>query len=281
LERDNVARVAAVSSRELGRYAGCVPALRAVQLQALRMAAAAVVEEPDDLVDRIGRHPAIRGELAAVDRDDAAGRHLHRMAARQVGRPFAARRADERSQARPRAEHVGTGDLRGDRVVDGPQEVFDVVGGDLWVVEGSVVVGIGRADVGEGVVAALAAPRHDEHRPAVLGNRHDDGDLVAHERPRHRQMDPFGRADGSRVRALVERAHVVGPDPRRVDDGLGRDLDLVTICSGAGSDDVPTSVLHEPGERHVVGEHGAQIRGRARDRERQARVVGLRVVVHV
>ncbi len=87
--------------------------------------------------------------------------------------------AYERPQTGPGAQDVGFGDLRGRNPVDRTQEVRDVFGRDLGVVDGPVVVGVGRADVGELVVAALAAPRYDEHRAPVFRYRDHDRDPVA------------------------------------------------------------------------------------------------------
>ena len=128
-------------------------------------------------------------------------------------------------QSGPRAENVGLRDRRRDRTVDRAQQVRDVFGGALRVVERAVVVGVGGADVGE------VAPRHDEHRAPVLRHRDHRGDVVAHLRPRHGDVHALGGADRVGVACLRRararcrttrrsrsRPFVRAPGSRAVDD---------------------------------------------------------------
>ena len=235
----------------------------AIRLVRLRLRSA--TEDLDDLVDRVGGHAPVRRELAAGDGDDAARRGVHRVAAREVGGALALGRGDERPQPGPRPEDVGLGDLRGRRAVDRAQQVRHVVGGDLRIVDRPVVVGVGRADVGEAVRSAVAAPRHDEHRAPILRHGDHDRDLVAHQRPRHRDVDALGGADRGGVRCVVERADVVRPHAGRVDDGAGADFDLVAVDASTRRAPLtlPAGVLREPDERRVVDDRGAVARPRS------------------
>src|SRR5690606_20295173 len=99
------------------------------------------------------------------------------------------------------------------RAVDGPQQVGDVLGGALGIVDRAVVVRVGGADVGQLVGAgAPGEPGHHEDRALVLGDRHHHGDVVADPLPRHGDVDALGGADRVGRLALVEPAHLVGPD---------------------------------------------------------------------
>ena len=95
------------------------------------------------------------------------------------------------------------------------------------IVERAFVVGVGGADVRERELTVAAfAPGHHEHRSAVLGDRDHRGDLVADQLPRDRDVDALGRANRVGMLALVDGAHVVGPDPGRVHDTAGADLEF-------------------------------------------------------
>src|SRR3974390_957075 len=156
-----------------------------------------------------------------------------------------------------------------------------VGGGDLGGVGWSVVVGVGSADVREAVRSAFAAPRNDEHRAAILRNGYDDRDLVAHERPRHRDVDALGGPDGRRVRAVVEEAHLVGPHAGRVHDRAGPHVELGTVSADARGLPAPGTGLRDPEQRRVVHDRRAEVGGGLRNREREPGIVGLRVVIHV
>ena len=189
-------------------------------------------------VDRVGGHAPVRRELPAGDGDHAARRGADRMPARQVGGARGATLAQERPQPGPGADDVGLGELVVGDAVDRPEQVVDVGGGARRVVERSVVVGVGGADVG-GV-----APRHDEDRSPVVAHGDDGRDVVADLGPRHRDVDALGRTDRGRVCTLVERADVVRPDPGRVHDRTGADEDLLAVGLDARADDA-VAVLHD------------------------------------
>ena len=156
------------------------------------------------------------------------------------------------------------------------KQVVDVLTGDRRVVDGAVVVGVGGADVGE------LAPRHDEHRALVLGDRDDDGDVVADLAPRHGDVDALGRTDRVGVRALVERADLVGPHAGGVDDGLAADLDVLTVGPDGGAADLAVGVLGDAGEGGAVDRHGTELDGGgAGDGEAEPGVVDGGVVVQV
>ena len=130
------------------------------------------VEVLDHHVDGVLGHLAVGRELAAGDGDDARLGAGDLVPAREVGGATARRRLHERTQARPGAEHVGLGERLPHRQVDGPEQVGDVVGGALRVVDRAVVVGVGGADVGELEAAVVGRqPRHHEHAALVLRDR--------------------------------------------------------------------------------------------------------------
>src|SRR5581483_6982074 len=93
----------------------------------------------------------------------------------------------------------------GDPGVEGGEEVVDVGGGALRVVERAVVVGVGGADVDP------VAPGDDEHRPPVAGHRQDGGDVEGRPAVGEGDVHALGRADRLRVDALVEGPQLVGP----------------------------------------------------------------------
>ena len=207
------------------------------------------------------------------------------MAPRQVGRAAALGVAHEGAQPGPCAQHVGPVERLGQRAVDGADQVVDVLGGALGVVDVAVVVGVGRADVGDRALAADpavgAGPRHDEDRPPVLGHGHDGGDVVAHLVPRDGDVDALGRPDGVGAAALLQRPHVVGPHAGGVDDDPGRDLDgaVAGVDERAGD---AVARAPQPGHAGVVDDDGAEVERRGpRHGQREPGVVGLGVVVEV
>ena len=230
----------------------------------------------DDLVDGIGGHVAVGRELAARDRDDAARGAVDVVATGEIGGPARRCGLHERTQAGPGADDVVTGDRVDVVGVDRGQEVVDVVLGALRIVDAAVVVGVGGADVGELAVG------HDEHRAAVLGDRDDRGDGVAHEVVGDREVHPLGRPHRVGVGALVEGADPVGPDAGGVDDGVGRDGELVTVGGDGDPVDVAGGALGEAGHRDPVGHHRAVVqRCGAADGDNETGVVGGGVEVEV
>ena len=116
----------------------------AAESQVLRHApTATAAEDRKSRVDGVLGHPAVGGELAAGDRDHAVRRGPDGVAPRQV-RGSLARRAlaghwcEQRTEARPDASDVGRGEeLGGDRV-GCVEEILDVLGRAVRIVERSV-----------------------------------------------------------------------------------------------------------------------------------------------
>ncbi len=197
-------------------------------------------------IDGIRGHVAVRRELAARDGDDAALGVPHGVAPREIGGARAGGRAEQRPEPGPRAHDVVFGHLLRRGTVEGAQEVRHVVGRALRIVDRAVVVGVGRADVRE------ITPRDDEHRPPVVRDRHDRGDVVAHLRPRHRDVHSLCGADRLRVSALVECPHLVGPHARGVDDTRGPHVELPAVGFDASTVHPALLVLQERHGRRVV-----------------------------
>ena len=223
-----------------------------------------------DLVHRVGRHLPVGRELAARDRDHARPRHRDHVTPGQIGGPLGCRRLDQWPQAGPRAGDVGGCQLRGGGPVDGRQQIGDVLGGALGIVERAVVVGVGGAHVG------LPLPWHHEDRAVVAGDRDHGGDVAGQPVRRNGDMDALGRSDRIGVHALVEGADIVGPDPGGVDDHGGSHHRPVGQLGPAD----PTALFPEGGDPEVVDGDGAVVEhGGAHDLEGQAGVVGAGVVV--
>ena len=183
--------------------------------------------------------------------------------ARQVRGATALGSLHQRSQPRPAADDVVGRDLVGAGAVERPQQVLDVLGCALRVVDGPVVVGVGRADVGE-----VALGDH-EHRASILGHGDDGGDLVAHQVPGHRDVDALGGADRIGVGAFVLGAHVVGPHARRVHDDTGAHAHRASGELVVQRRSSPVDVARlRPGE-----DRGAVRGGRAGDRDDEPGVV--------
>ena len=234
----------------------------------------------DHLVDGVGGHLAVGGQLPAGDGHEARLRAQHPVHAGQVGGAPGAGGLHQRPQARPGADHVVGGDRALDREVERAQQVLDVIRRALWIVDGTVVVGVGRADVGE------AAVGHDEHRASVARHRHHHRNLVADLLPGHGDVDALGRPDRVGVGSLVLLADVVHPHARRVDHGACAYGELLVVARSAGPDhdsvDPSLGVLLQAHRRGSVGHHGAVVeRGGAQDRDHEAGVVDGGVVVEV
>ncbi len=198
------------------------------------------------------------------------------------------RRLHQRSESRPhtgdvgvadRSIEVGTVGRRVQRLVQGLEDVVDVVGGGLRVVHRAVEIGVGRAGIHVSKRAVLGgAPRHEEEAPLVASDRDDDGDVVAHQRPRQRDVDALGRSDRVGIATFVERPHVVGPHAGRVDDRPRRDVEPLPIGfdDGPGHTAVDVAQLHQAtpvGEDRPAGRCGPS------DGERESCIVSGRVVV--
>ena len=136
-----------------------------------------------------------------------------------------ARRAPVRSGRRPAHVPVTSAGPRGSRTMplSAAEKVRDVVGGARGIVEGAVVLGIGRPDVRE------LTPRHHEDGAVVGGHGDDRRDVVAYLVPRQRDVHALGGTDRCRLRAFVELADVVGPHSGRVDDAPSAHVDHVAV----------------------------------------------------
>ncbi len=144
------------------------------------------------------------------------------------------------------------------------------------MIEVAVVVGVGRADV------AVVAPGHHEHRPLVGRNRDDRRDLVADERPGHRDVHALGGPDAVRTARFVERAHLVGPHPRGVDDRPGVDPDLLAVDEDDRAREAATSGMIEPDDAGPVQGHRTEVEGRRTCQgQGEAGIVGPGVVVEI
>ena len=100
----------------------------------------------------------------------------------------------------------------------------------------------------------------------------------------HGHVDALGGPDGVGIAALVEGAHVVGPDARGVDHDPGPDGNSEVSSSGTGRTTAPSAFPSAPVVRRttgrVVGHHGAELEGRrAGHGEGQPGVVGPGVEV--
>ena len=86
--------------------------------------------------------------------------------------------------------------------VDGPQQVLDVLGCALRVVERAVVIGVGGADVGEAARARLwsgglvGRPGNHEDRPPVTRHGQHGGEVARQPVGRHHHVDALS-PDGS------------------------------------------------------------------------------------
>jgi len=182
----------------------------------------------------------------------------------------------QRSQPGPGAGDVLVGQVGAGPGVERAQQVGDVLGGALRVVDRAVVGGVGGADVG------VVAPRHDEHRPLVATDGQDHADVVAHPVPRHGQVDALGRGDRAGVGRLVQGPHVVGKHAPGVDDRCGGDREALAVGLRLHAVDDPSRCLGQAQGPHPVGRHGALVEhGGADHCQHQPGVVGRGVVIDV
>ncbi len=202
------------------------------------------------------------------------------MAAGEVGRAFARgaaalHRREEGTQSGPDARDVRAPEgPRGDGV-GGVQDVVDVFGGAVRLVERPVPGGVGRPEVD------LVPPRHGEDRPVVVADRDHRRDVAGERIVRDRHVDALRRTDAVGIAALVERADPVCPDSRGVDDDRGRDGERLGSVRGyPGAGDLPVRAgLESDGSAVVRGDRPVVEHGGAEDRESQACVVGASVPV--
>ena len=209
------------------------------------------------------------------------------MLARQVGGAGADGRTHERPQPGPHPGDLIAGDRPGrgrvERGVDRPEHVVDVVAGARRIVERTVVVGVGGADVGVGERAVgTRPPRHHEQAALVAGDRDDRGDVVAHQLPRDRHVDALGRPDRTTVSGALHRPQFVGPHPGGAHHHRGPDVEG-TVAAGIdpGPGDRTVGAAVQRHHRATVGDGGAMIGGGLHERQHEAGVVDRGVVVEV
>ena len=268
------------------------PALgRPHQLQRGGAALGAGAEELDHLVDGVGGHAPVGGQLAAGDGDDPVARRGHEVAAGQVGAaPITCAWAGvghERTKAGPEPDDVGRVEPLGGHRRDRLQQVVDVGPGAPRLVEGALVVGVGGADVDP----VAAGPGDDEDRPSLLGSGQDGGHPGRQLRPHEGDVDPLGGPDGGRAIAVgrcrcegqrSQPGHLVDPDAGGVDDDRRLDLDVAAVGPDGGAGHPSRGPPEEPGEGGVVGDGGAVHEGGgAGHRQGQPGVVDVGVVVQV
>ena len=165
-----------------------------------------------------------------------------------------------------------------EEVVDGAEQVLDVVAGRRRVVDVAVVVVVGGAD------QRLAVPGQDEDR--AVGARGDDA-----RRPRQRELlrreGHVRAAAGRDPRHLGLVVDLLGPDPvgphaGGVDHVVGLDLELLARLGVAAADPGrDPALVAQTRDLGAVEAHGAEALGLAEDRQHQPDVVGLAVVEEV
>ena len=258
---------------------------RTAQREVLRAATRLPAEQFLCGVDCVLGHLAVCRELPAGDGDDTVRGSRHLVTAAEVCGATALGvlvRLHQRTEPRPHAEYVVHGHTCRDTRVQCVEHVLDVVFGALGVVDRSLVVGIGRADVGVHERAVtLRHPRDHKQAPAVFRDGDDDGDVVAHLVPRHSEVHALCGADRVGVHLLVERADIVGPHAGCVDhDACARGeraaRHLVTEVNGVHA----IRALHRS-DTAVVGHCGAVIGSGACDGQGEACIVGFCVVIEV
>ncbi len=102
----------------------------------------------------------------------------------------------------------------GDRI-GGVEQVLDILGSAVGVVEGSVPRRVGGAEVD------LLPPRDDEDGSTIVADRDDRGDVAGEDVCGDGDVDPLGRPDRVRIGAFVEGADLVRPHPCRIDHHRG------------------------------------------------------------
>ena len=124
----------------------------------------------------------------------------------------------------------------------------------------------------------------------LAGGLEHDGHVAAQLLPRQGEVDALGRADGVGVDARLQRPHVVGPHPGRVDDDRGPHVyrrqggpvrSRPGQGRGEGAVDPARAVAMEAAHGGVGRHRDAVFQGRgAGQGQGEAGVVGLGVVVH-
>ena len=194
------------------------------------------------------------------------------MASGQVGGAGVAGFSNEGAQSGPTAHHVGFAHRRGDGRVERPQQIGHILGRTLRRLQRAVVVGVGRAHVGE------VAPWHDKDGAPVARYGKDRGGHGGQPVGPKGEVDPFGRPEtGATGLVGVEGTEPIGPHTARVDHGRGLDLGSI-VESGAAHPLAPVGAEGDGGG--IVGGDGA-VTGyrRAGDGQRQSGIVRPRIPV--
>jgi hypothetical protein len=232
----------------------------------------------DQAVDGHLGHPPPGGQLAAGDRDHAAGGLVELGLARDVDRLLRVAGGDQRAHPGVGAREVRRAEGRPEVVVDRGEEVVDVVAGRADVVDVALVVVVGRAHED-----AAQPGQHEDRAPAARG---DDGAGLVDRQGLGREGDvgPAAGADRRHLGLVVQLlgADPVGPHPGGVDHVAGPHGELLpggaVAHKHAGG---PAPLLHQAGDLEPVRAHRAEALGLSQHGHDQARVVGLAVVEQV
>ena len=146
----------------------------------------------DEPVDRHLGHPPPGRELAAGDRDHPRGGLIQLGLARDVDRLLRVAGRDQRAHAGERARQLRGSEVGAEELVDGLEQVLDVLAGGLDVLERALVVVVGRAD------QRVPEPRQREDRAPAAGRHDRAAASAAGPRARSRTWVPrLGRMRGS------------------------------------------------------------------------------------
>ena len=118
----------------------------------------------DEQVDDVLRHPAVRCQLAAGDRDQVRRTVEQRVPARHVrqGCAFVLLTVTQQwTHAHPGTDHVVGRQTAVEHGVARRKDVLEVLGGEVQRVERTVVRRVGRTE------NRLRPPRNGEHRPPI------------------------------------------------------------------------------------------------------------------
>lgn len=124
--------------------------------------------------------------------------------------------------------------------------------------------------------------RHDEERPLVARHRDHDGDVVAHEFPRHGDVDALRGANRGGVATDVHAPDRIAPDPGGVHDHVGAHFErLAFVRAHRRADDGTRRVFVQRSHAAVVECHRVSLDRRANDRQRESRIVGFGIEIEV
>ena len=231
----------------------------------------------DEAVDSHLRHPPPGRQLAPGDRDHPAGGLVQLGLARDVHRLLRVAGRDQGTHPSEGAHQIARVQSDAEEVVDGLEQVVDVLGRRLHMLEVALVVVVGGAD------KRASQPGKREDRPSTT-RRHD---RATHQRQVLAIEDHVRAAAGANARQLglvVElfRAQLIGPHAGRVDHVRGAHLEL-RAALGVQRPHAPRAsvLLQQPGDPQPVGADRAEALGLAEHGQHEADVVGLAVVEQV